>query len=548
MGFQAYQDIICLPLLWQMKDLIVRLASAGKKSWTMEMSLFGKREQQTMEETYQLRYPGEVLERYKGRCGDTIENMRALAIALAENKEFLEADMFVGNQKEENIAWTLLAEREHTFGKMELIYFLPESYVRLYESFSARRTDERIRIMREIVKDMCLPDDVRQEELSEKLMEKPLSQWIQQDLGHIEGLSRQNALRLLSEYRMFIRFIPDMANDAEVRYVWTDIGKCQKFSSMKEIRKHSLEENQEWRYLAETFDFSDKFIKENQERIRKFIFEDGAHIMKTYCESQKMQQDALRRLISAELMGRFKELKYYHDDLLKEIDFPIADWQKKIWMENSREEREAFAVWEEDGLLPVMQIGVKPCKTCLSYEDGMYKQCLLACHDANKKVLYLSYNGKVVLRAAFRLTKGMYGRYTDKKELQLQFADLMVSGRESRIDEEKYAQEFLTLFLEHSYISGLPERLEKRAYDLILDLVRKKAMQMNAVLVASMSYQKHLSEELHSMYYSVYISKSKAGEQYLDSLGGNNCVDKEESYKCEKFLLDRISTCERGVL
>ena len=56
-----------------------------------------------MEKTYQLRYPGEVLERYKDRCGDNMENMRALAIALAEGREFLEADMFVGNQKEEGI-------------------------------------------------------------------------------------------------------------------------------------------------------------------------------------------------------------------------------------------------------------------------------------------------------------------------------------------------------------------------------------------------------------------------------------------------------------
>ena len=35
----------------------------------------------------------------------------------------------------------------------------------------------------------------------------------------------------------------------------------------------------------------------------------------------------------------------------------------------------------------------------------------------------------------------------------------------------------------------------------------------------------------------MYISKSKAGEQYLDSLDGSNTVDKEGSYKKNKFLV-----------
>lgn len=439
------------------------------------------------------------------------------------------------------IAWSLLERREHTFGEMALIYSLPENYVRLYESFSARRTDERICIMREIVKSQSLPGEIRQEELSKNLMKKRLSQWMKKDFSHIEDLSHQNAVCLLSEYDMLAGFIPDMNNNAEVRYVWNNIEQCKKYASMEEIRRHSLEENEEWKYLVKTFDFSEQFIAENQKQIRKFIFEDGAHIMKIYCESQKGKQEALRRLTSAELMGRFKELKYYQNDLIQEIDFPITDRQKKVWMENSSEEHGELAVWEEDGLLPVMQMGVKPYRTCLSYEDGMYRQCLLACHDSNKKVLYLSYRGKVVLRAAVRLTKGKYGEVVDdKKKPQLQFADLMVS-HVGNGQESKHIQEFLTLFVERSYISGLPQEMEHYAYDLILKLMRRKAERMNAVLAVSMSYQNYLSDELHPIYYSMYISKSKAGEQYLDSLGGNNCVDKEGSYKYEKFLIDRLA-------
>lgn len=54
-------------------------------------------------------------------------------------------------------------------------------------------------------------------------------------------------------------------------------------------------------------------------------------------------------------------------------------------------------LWEEDRLLPVMQIGELVGHTCLSYRDGGYKECLLSAFDANKKVLYLSLNNQFVL-------------------------------------------------------------------------------------------------------------------------------------------------------
>lgn len=64
MGFQAYEDVINLRLLWQMKDLVFRVAKE-KKNCQGQLMLFGNRLKQSMEEAYQLRYPGEVLERYR---------------------------------------------------------------------------------------------------------------------------------------------------------------------------------------------------------------------------------------------------------------------------------------------------------------------------------------------------------------------------------------------------------------------------------------------------------------------------------------------------
>lgn len=95
---QIYEDIINLQLLWQMKEMITGLIN--KQRCEERISLFGENKPQlTMEEMYGFRYPGEVLERYREKCGDTQKNLRALAIALSEMKDVLEDNMFIGNQK-----------------------------------------------------------------------------------------------------------------------------------------------------------------------------------------------------------------------------------------------------------------------------------------------------------------------------------------------------------------------------------------------------------------------------------------------------------------
>ena len=58
-----------------------------------------------------------------------------------------------------------------------------------------------------------------------------------------------------------------------------------------------------------------------------------------------------------------------------------------------------WEIWEEDSLLPVMQIGEVPLRSCISYRNGPSCDCLLSCFDANKKILFIKYNGKIVFRA-----------------------------------------------------------------------------------------------------------------------------------------------------
>lgn len=107
-------------------------------------------------------------------------------------------------------------------------------------------------------------------------------------------------------------------------------------------------------------------------------------------------------------MGRFRELKYYQDDLSKELDYPITPSIKQKWMENLSVKEDSLCLWEADDLFSVMQIGEIPKHICLSYINGQYSHCLLACHDSNKKTLYLSYGERNCLKSCHSFNKRFF--------------------------------------------------------------------------------------------------------------------------------------------
>lgn len=95
MGYKAYEGIINLELMWQMRGMVVEAAGPGLPAGRSREPLFRcKAVQESMESRFGFRYPGEVLERYQERCGDTVRNLRALAIAVADEKELLKDSMF----------------------------------------------------------------------------------------------------------------------------------------------------------------------------------------------------------------------------------------------------------------------------------------------------------------------------------------------------------------------------------------------------------------------------------------------------------------------
>ena len=60
-------------------------------------------------------------------------------------------------------------------------------------------------------------------------------------------------------------------------------------------------------------------------------------------------------------------------------------------------------------------------------------------------------------------------------------------------------------------------------------MLRSKAKQMGAILICSLDYS-DWQDTLTRAHYSVYISQSKAGSQYLDSLGGAATSSNDRRY------------------
>ena len=108
--------------------------------------------------------------------------------------------------------------------------------------------------------------------------------------------------------------------------------------------------------------------------------------------------------------------------------------------------------------------------------------------------------------------------------------------------EKPQSNEQLTLFLERPYSSGIDREKLNAVKDLLIKFVLRKADVLGAVLVLSVDYHGVHSEGFTYTKYDIYISRTKAGAQYLDSLGGEATVDTEGSYQSNTFLIRNVDT------
>ena len=390
-------------------------------------------------------------------------------------------------------------------------------------------------MIRELIKRDCLTDALEEnqiERLAEALSKKSLSRWMQEDFKNILDLQHETAIWILIFLMDFTELLKELTRDNQVYFLLHNQNLLNGCSGLPALMDKLLAQDPSWKNLKTELNISDAFVAENKSNIQKFIYEGGAEITTSFLNRQPKKKEEIRRIVNAELLGKFMELKYHGGDLGREIAFPIKRDTEEIWKEKLLRVDCGWEIWEEDSLLPVMQIGEVPLRSCISYRNGPNCDCLLSCFDANKKIIFIKHNGKIVFRAILRLTKGSFVAADERKTIE--FVDVT-----AKIEPHENKAEELVLFLERYYQSGLSEQEIQKAVNLTVMLVKEKAEKLGARLVLSSSYKNVLENKNYVLTnFYMYISASKNGSQYLDSLGGAAGVSDSGSYSCNTFLLE----------
>lgn len=433
--------------------------------------------------------------------------------------------------------------QQYTFEEMRLLWQQEEVYVRLYTMLTPLSVDQRMLTIRQLLKRDLVNPYTTDEELSQLgkcLLQMPFSEWHRGPLGHIRDLPRQTVIRLLQHYDGVKIFVHEFQTEADVIFALDNLSVLQGRENWSQVRSAVLTENKDWLYLKEKLSFADEFVEQYRNTVTDFLLCGGAYMVRSLYDylphGDKESAEALRRVMQAELMGKFYDLKYFAGDLQREIHHSVSEKQEVVWKQNLSLKQGAFFAQEVDDFYHTMRLGELPHHTCLSYRSGHQRECLLASFDSNKKIILVWKHETIVARACIRLTKGSFQK---PAAYHLAFADLT---KEEQAIQERPDGEKLILFLERPYISGINDAEEKAVMKMAVSIVTQKATELGAVAVLARRYfDCYERDQYIATPFYVYISKSKNGQQYLDSLGGASVTSHEEQYVEGAFLVDQAS-------
>lgn len=428
----------------------------------------------------------------------------------------------------------------YTFEEVKALHGMPREYAELYGFLTIGKIDTKLLTVRQLAKRSLLKDIDKDlfSGLARLLDVKTIYGYLEQDFAHISSCTVHDCVQILANYDVLSKFVPEIKDRQEVSYLARNKEKARKYTSLKEFKNDICSQDSSWELLREKMDFTEEFLQDKQEAIYQFLLREGASMATTYHDKlSDTKQEQFARIIKALLAGSYNTLKYYDDDLFREIDFRVTQEQKDIWCRNTRLEDGAYTAAECDDFYDTMQIGAKPYQTCLYYDGGAWAECLLSCFDSNKKVVNVYKEDTVVARALVRLTKGSYSPPDKADNSSLTFIDI----EQPAPKKQQKKEECLVLFLERSYTAGLSPAEVELAESLIIRLCEKRARELGALLVLSASYNASDKYILTKLY--LFVSKSKGGSQYMDSLSGSASVQDEGSYRSNRFYI-RQSACD----
>lgn len=261
---------------------------------------------------------------------------------------------------------------------------------------------------------------------------------------------------------------------------------------------------------------SNSFIQTNLASFYHFYEKELMYAVMQYKEHlDEKQQVNLKLLCKAEIAGKLKDVKFRDEDFEKEIGIHTPQKVRETWKDDFSSIGKRFTFEESSDFYDLLNVGVIPTGTCQSWKDGSFRQCLLSIFDLNKKVVLVKQGEKVVGRAIIRLTK-MKEKTNAKSSLE--FIDI---ENESSLDSSIVhdgPNEKIVMFLERFYTTHTGTARKQMELGVIA-LTEQKAKDMNVELLYARTYAEEKSNA-ENVTLPIYISRSKNGNQYLDSLGG----------------------------
>ena len=437
-------------------------------------------------------------------------------------------------------------DRMYTLNEIALLHSTDDRYYQFYHMLNDLPMDKRILLTKQLKKQHILSNeywdsrfDNRLPTLAKHLSNKTLYDWLYQDFVSIKGINTFSVCKLLMLYDTHSNIVQNLQTMGEVKFLLRSFQDIDNTFDLSKLKQNFISYDTRLHELFSDLSINHEFVTEHYDNIYHFWLHDGVSMYFTYKQrnSDKLLRYNLKLIVKAELAGKLKELKYYGDDLEKEIVYyDISKESKETWIADNETAHDSITIKECDDFISIFQIGAVPVHTCLNYADGSYSKCLLSNFDSNKKLVNIFIDNVLVGRAMLRLTKAMFGTNI-KYSSDISFTD--VSSNKSSKETES-----LTLFLEKAYFAGINEKKQVECVQHLLHFLKQKADSMHIEKVMfSTEYDKYLNFCKDIAYEpiscAVYISRSKSGMQYLDSFSGYKDTSKEGRYiatKCNSIL------------
>lgn len=305
-------------------------------------------------------------------------------------------------------------------------------------------------------------------------------------------------------------------------------------NGLKDGMRQFLLKDETVQSVKASLELPDEFYDEHNEHVERFFLDGSGQYAKEYL-TRSIIASPFKVVLKAAMSGKLPELRY--TDLEKECCMRIPGSMLHAWTTDQSSQISDFTVYEDTSFNGIMKMGAVPTRTCMNYIDGKYRECLLAYFDGNKKIVYVKKNGSIVGRAVIRLTKTV-NRVVDQDSV-LKFTDVTEEHEKQEITEEPVI-ETPVLFLERCY-SGVQGNGRVELEAALIRFVSEKAKEMGCELIIASDYIKGSLSEAGASDFEpdrrfIFITKSKAGDQYLDSFGGVYSNKKYDSHRENVFV------------